>query len=83
MTSAVDYVMPSSDLIKHLKNAVIEKRLGEVILLSAIALRDVPPEAIQTGLFEQVIDGLITVGLIDEARSFAHEVILSQGVEKI
>lgn len=76
LTSAVDYVMPSISLLDSLEKAEYEQRLGEVILLSSIALRDVPPGKVYAGVFREVIDGLTTVGLTKEAQSLAREVIL-------
>ncbi len=76
LTSPVDYVMPSIGLIEYLKKAEYEKRLGEVILLSAIALRDSSPGNVKPGLVREIIDGLTAVGLIEEARLLAYEAAL-------
>ncbi len=76
LTSAVDYVMPLSDLMEYLESAELDKRLGEVILLSSIVLSDVPPEKMDGAVLSEVIDGLSTVGLTKEARSLAREVVL-------
>ena len=76
LTSNDDYVMPSIGLLDRLEKARSEQRLGEVILLSSIALSDTPPDQIHKGLFREVIGGLIAVGLTKEARSLAREVIL-------
>ncbi|MCB9991667.1 MAG: hypothetical protein H6867_09935 [Rhodospirillales bacterium] len=81
LTSAVDYVMPSISLIDGLESAEYDKRLGEVILLSAIVLHNVPPEKLNGVLLRDVINGLVTVGLTKEARSLAQEVILGLSSE--
>ncbi len=83
LTSNVDYVMPSTGLLDSLESAKYEQRLGEVILLSSIALRDAAPDEIYAGLFQKVIDGLVAVGLTEEARSLAREVMLGLSREKI
>ena len=78
LTSPVNYnyVMPSSDLMESLSSAHKDKRLGEVILLSSIALGDIPPSKLDPAAITQVIEGLKTVGLTSEARELASEVIL-------
>lgn len=76
LTSALDYVMPLGGLMEDLETAEKDRRLGEVILLSSIALGDIPPERIDGGLLREVIGGFLTVGLTKEARSLAREVIL-------
>jgi len=81
LTSAVDYVMPSVGLLDDLENAESEQRLGEIVLLSSIALRDAPAEKLYAGTFREVIDGLVTVGLTKEAQSLAREVILGLSVK--
>lgn len=81
LTSAVDYVMPSVGLLDDLDKAESEQRLGEIILLSSIALRDAPPEKLDAGIFREVIDALVTVGLTKEAQSLAREVILGLSVK--
>lgn len=82
LTSAVDYVMPSVGLLDDLDKAESEQRLGEIILLSSIALRDAPPGKLYAGTFSEVIDGLVTVGLTKEAQSLAREVILGLSKNK-
>lgn len=77
-----DYVMPSSDLMENLSSAHQDKRLGEVILLSAIALGDIPPSKMDPAVLAKVIDGLKTVGLTSEARELASEVIMGLSTEK-
>lgn len=77
-----DYVMPSSDLMENLSSAHQDKRLGEVILLSAIALGDIPPSRMDPAVLAKVIDGLKTVGLTSEARELASEVIMGLSTEK-
>ncbi len=82
LTKAVDYVMPSISLRDALENAESEQRLGEIVLLSSIALRDAPPDKLYAGMFREVIDGLVTVGLTKEAQSLAREVILGLSINK-
>lgn len=76
LTSTVDYVMPSSGLMENLGTALKEKRLGEVILLSSIAIGDIPPSKLDPAVLAEVIDGLKTVGLTSEARELASEAVL-------
>lgn len=71
-----DYVMPSSDLMESLVSAQKDQRLGEVILLSSIALGDIPPSKLDPAVLAEVIDGLKTVGLTSEARELASEAIM-------
>lgn len=77
-----DYVMPSSDLMENLSSAQKDKRLGEVILLSSIAVSDIPPSKMDPKSVAEVIDGLKTVGLTSEARELASEVIMGLSTEK-
>ncbi len=76
LTRNADYVMPSSDLTGRLSLAFQEKRLGESILLSAIALQGAQPGSVNPGLLQEIIGGWKTVGLTKEARALATEVIL-------
>jgi len=76
------YVMPSDSLIDSLKKARDNRRLGEVVLLSAIALREVPPAKLYAGSLREVVDGLKTVGLTDEARELTKEVALGLSEKK-
>lgn len=77
-----DYVMPSSDLMDNLAAANKDRRLGEVILLSSIAIGDITPSKLDPAVMAEVIDGLKTVGLTSEARELASEVILGLSREK-
>lgn len=78
-----DYVMPSSDLMGNLSSAYKDKRLGEVILLSSIAVGDIPPSQMDPAAIATVVDGLKTVGLTSEARELASEVILGLSTKEI
>lgn len=78
-----DYVMPSSDLMSSLSSAYKDKRLGEVILLSSIAVGDIPPSKMDPASIATVVDGLKTVGLTSEARELASEVILGLSTKEI
>lgn len=82
LTFGVGYVMPSVGLIDNLEEAEQDRRLGEVILLSSIALNEVPPAKMYAGLLQKVIDGLETVGLTKEARELATEVVLGISEKK-
>ncbi len=76
LTFAYDYVMPSISLMDRLHSARTEKRRGEVVLLSALALQEAPPEKLYPGLLREVVEGLTAVGLTKEARRLAQEAIL-------
>jgi hypothetical protein len=76
LTASGDYVMPTSDLTESLAQAYKDKKLGESILLSAIALQGVQPGTVNPGLLQEVVDGMTTVGLTKEARILASEAIL-------
>jgi hypothetical protein len=68
--------MPSVDLMDSLKEAITNRRLGEVVLLSSIALNGATPEKIYAGLLEVVIDGFETVGLTKEAQELYKEIVI-------
>lgn len=78
-----DYVMPSSDLMENLSSAHKDKRLGEVILLSSIAVSDIPPSRMDPASIAAVVEGLKAVGLTSEARELASEVILGLNTKEI
>ncbi len=77
LTPPDDYVMPSVSLMNDLAIAKNGKRLGEVVLLSAIAIGDAPPETLDPAVVLQVVDGLKAVGLTKEAQELARQVVLS------
>lgn len=76
LTADDDYVMQFKSLIERLKKARDEKRIGEVVLLSSVILRDMPPETINAGALAEVVDAYISVGLTNEARELTEEVLL-------
>lgn len=76
LTTSDDYVMPLGGLLDNLKLAIEDKRLGEVVLLSSVALRDAPPEKIFPGTLNEAVAGLKTVGLTADARGLVREAIL-------
>jgi hypothetical protein len=76
LTRSVDYGMPVSDLTDELAQAYKDKKLGESILLSAIALQGMQPKSLSPGLLQEVVGGMRTVGLTKEARALATEAIL-------
>lgn len=71
-----DYVMQFKSLIERLEKARSEKRIGEVVLLSSVILRDMPPATIKADVLAQVVDAYISVGLTNEARELTEEVLL-------
>jgi hypothetical protein len=73
LTSTDDYVMPSKSLIERLEKAKQDKRLGEVILLSAIILSEAPHGQMHAELLRGLMDGFVTVGLTKEAQELAEE----------
>lgn len=82
LTLGFGYVMPIVSLIDNLEKAAEDRRLGEVILLSSIALNEVPPEKKNAGILRKVLYGFETVGLTKEARELAMEAVLSSEREK-
>ena len=82
LTFGEGYVMPSIGLMDNLEKAEEDRRLGEIVLLSSIALNEVPPEKMYAGLLRKVMYGLETVGLTKEARELAMEVVLGIGKKK-
>ncbi len=76
LTGTEDYVMPSTDLTGRLTQAFKDRRLGESVLLSAIALQGAQPGSVNPGLMQEIIDGWKKVGLTKEARALATEAIL-------
>ncbi len=79
LTFGDGYVMPSVGLMDSLDKALTGKRLGEVILLSSIALHGAAPDKIYAGLLREVVNGFETVGLTKEARELSNEVVLGLG----
>jgi hypothetical protein len=71
-----NYVMPSNDLLDNLNEAKNDRRLGEMVLLSSLALQGAPLGKLHPELLREVLEGLETVGLTEEARSLTTEVIL-------
>jgi hypothetical protein len=65
--------MPSKSLIERLEKAKQDKRLGEVILLSAIILSEAPHGQMHAELLRGLMDGFVTVGLTKEAQELAEE----------
>lgn len=77
LTSANDYVMPSSSLLEKLHDAAQNGRLGEVALLASVALNNDNPETTHPGTIQEVLKSLETVGLKEEARHMALGVVMS------
>jgi hypothetical protein len=82
LTSGEGYVMPLVSLIGDLEKAEEDRRLGEVVLLSSIALQGTPPEKINAGLLHKAMHGFETVGLTKEARELAMEAVLGMDNKK-
>ncbi|MGY8963633.1 MAG: hypothetical protein ACKVKT_08765, partial [Rhodospirillales bacterium] len=60
--------------------AAQDGRMGEVIMLSLIMLDEAGPSGSSPVILSHVISSLMTVGLEDEARLFAVEAALIQGL---
>lgn len=76
LTLGNDYVMPIDSLIDKLREAAKNDRLGETVLLVAVALKEYDPAKTHPGVLQEVLKSLETVGLKEEARAVAVEVIL-------
>ena len=77
LTLANDYVMPTDGLLEQIREASNNDRLGEVALLAAVALNEYSPGKTHPGVFREVLQSLITVGLKEEAQQVALGVVLS------
>lgn len=76
LTSGEGYVMPLVSLVSDLEKAEEDRRLGEVVLLSAVMLQGAPPDKINAGVLREAMYGFETVGLTKEARELTMEVVL-------
>lgn len=76
LTADSGYVMPTGGFLDDLNAAAKKRRVGEVVLLSSSGLRDTPSGKLHPRTFRAVLDGLLSVGLTNEARQFAVEVML-------
>lgn len=76
LTDFSSYVMPYIGLIDTLGTAEKNRRLGEVVLLSSLALQDPSSGAPDGDTVRKVIGALETVGLTKEARELTQDVIL-------
>ena len=79
LTAHLDYGMDNGRLASDLLQAYKDKKLGESIVLTAIALRDVQPADLDPKLAGTIIGGMKTVGLTKEARLIAAGVIMGSG----
>lgn len=77
LTLVNDYVMPTVGLLEQIREASNNDRLGEVALLAAVALNEYSPGKTHPGVFREVLQSLITVGLKEEAQQVALGVVLS------
>jgi hypothetical protein len=82
LTSGDRYVMPLVSLIDDLEKAEEERRLGEVVLLSAVMLQGAPPDKVNAGVLREAVNGFETVGLTKEARELTMEVVLGMDNKK-
>lgn len=76
--SSVD--MPAPQIWNGLALAAQDGRKGEVIMLALIVLDEAGPSGSSPVILSHVISSLMTVGLEDEARLFAVEAALIQGL---
>ena len=56
------------------------KRVGEIVLLSLLAIGDVGPAKIEVGVLSTVLRALLAVGLDQDARALAIEAALANGL---
>jgi hypothetical protein len=56
------------------------KRIGEIILLSLLAIGDAGPAKIEVGVLNTVLKALLAVGLVQDARALALEAALTNGL---
>ncbi|NKB44927.1 MAG: hypothetical protein GKS03_11685 [Alphaproteobacteria bacterium] len=78
--SSSSVAMPSPQIWSGLALAAEEGRLGETVLLALIALDEVGPSGSSPIVLARVISALMTVGLEQDARRFAVEASLIQGL---
>ncbi|MCB1556597.1 MAG: hypothetical protein KDJ15_04700 [Alphaproteobacteria bacterium] len=76
LTQGEDYVIPWGSWWGDFKKARQKKRLGEVLLLSAVALQNVRSDSVPPAVLSEVLTGFVAVGLTKEARLLAKEVVL-------
>ncbi len=72
--------LPSPHIWNGLNNASINQRIGETVLMSLIALGNGGPAGVSPIVLSHVIMALTRIGLEEEARRFAVEAAITQGL---
>ncbi len=75
LTAPTDYVMPSKELMNNMTQAATRQDTGKVIIYSLQILNGQRASQIHPLAFIRISEGLQSVGLSDENRSLAHEVL--------
>ncbi len=75
LTGSTDYVMPSKELMNNLIQAVAKQDTGKVIIYSLQILNGQRISQIHPLALIRISEGLQSVGLSEENRSLAHEVL--------
>jgi len=75
LTPPTNYVMPSMELMNSLSEAASRQDTGKVILYSLQALDGHRVSQIHPSAFYRITEGLKSVGLSEDIRSLAHEVL--------
>lgn len=71
-----DYVMPVDGLMNQIRDAARQGRIGETVLLGAVALKGHTTGTNHPAIFTELLVSLDTVGLKEEARHLALGVML-------
>ena len=72
--------VPAPALVLALESAAGEGRLGETVLLALLLLGGEGPAAAPVAAVAPVVSGLVSVGLVEEARALALEAALRAGL---
>ncbi len=75
LTGTNDYVMPTMELMNGLKQASASQDTGKVVLYSLQALNGQRVSQLHPAALFRITEGLQSVGLSEEIRSLAHEVL--------
>ena len=75
LTGQTDYVMPSKELMNKLTESTSKQDTGKVILYSLQILNGQRVSQIHPAALYRISEGLRSVGLSEENRSLAHEVL--------
>jgi len=73
-------VVPRPVFWRNLRNAAVQQRIGETVLLALTALGQAGPTQADPTLLRTVIESLRSVGLGDEARALAIEAAVAAGI---